>query len=151
MFPSVRKMERLTTICPVVMPEDTRVLSKGMEGTAPVGVVAAAEVAKTTCICPRAGNMMIAQVQAERRTRPPLTERSRNAGDVGRNDWSDPSVQRSSAKDGEEPGTGLTFAHPLSRCRSRRLPAFENADLEQDEAVTTSTFMADQTAGKSEV
>ena len=30
------------------------------------------------------------------------------------------------------------------------LLAFDSADLEQDEAVTTSAFMADQTAGKSE-
>ena len=54
---------------------------------------------------------MIGQVQAERRTRSPLIGRTRNAGDVGRKDNSDPSVKRSSANDAEEPGTGLTFAH----------------------------------------
>ena len=51
-------------------------------------------------------------VQAERRTRDPLTGRTRNAGHVGRMDTSDPSVKRSSAEDAEEPGTGLSFAHP---------------------------------------
>ena len=68
MFRRVRMMERLATLSLVVMPEDTtQVAAKGVEGTAPVGVVAAAEVARG--ICPREGNMMTFQVQAERITR----------------------------------------------------------------------------------
>ena len=91
MFPRARKVERLTTLCSVVMPEDTRVVAKGMESTAPVGVVAAAEVAKS--VGPTSGKMTIAQLQAERKTGFPLTGRSRSAGDVGRKDTSDPSVK----------------------------------------------------------
>ena len=79
-LPRAGKMERLTTVCSVVKAENTRVVAKGMVGTAPVGVAAAAEAAKTTG--QRAGKMTIAQVQAERRTRNPLTGRGRNAGGV---------------------------------------------------------------------
>ena len=46
MFSRVKTMEPLTTPCSVVIPEDTRVVSKGMVGTATVGVMAAALVAK---------------------------------------------------------------------------------------------------------
>ena len=64
-------MERLTTLCSVVMPEDTRVVAKGMQGTARAGVVAAAKAGKT--MGSRAGKLTIAQVQAEKKTRNPLT------------------------------------------------------------------------------
>ena len=83
-----------------------RVEKNGRNGAG--GVMAAAAVAKTKY--PRAVNLTITEVQAER-TRNPLIGRTRNA-DVRREDTSDPSVKRSSAKDAEEPGTGLTFAHP---------------------------------------
>ena len=103
-------MKRLITLSSVVMPEDTtQVVAKGVEGAVPVGVVAAAEVARG--MSPREGSMMTLQVQAETTNRNRLPGMSPNDGDVGRKHLSDPSVKRSSAKDAEEPGTGSRFAH----------------------------------------
>ena len=106
-------MERMTTFCSVLMPEDTRVVSKGMVGTTPVGVEAAAEVG-------RGGkNYMSMSRKSDDRTSAsgeenskPLIGRTPIAGDVGRKDASDPCLNRRSAKDAKGPGTGLTFAHP---------------------------------------
>ena len=135
--PKSRNMERLTTLCPMGMSEDTRVVARN-NGRSGVGGGRG-----------RGGNGKD-YLPKSRRTYDDSTCAS---GEVNAKsaDWKEPKcwrrgkkrtlqirLGRESLKDAEEPGTGLTFDHPSKQMgRQEAVIAVENAGPEQNEAVTT--------------